>query len=183
MAEHTDFNGASRLIYCLDQLAVQTGKACSYAIPFMVVVTVVIVILRYGFSVGAVAAQESVTYLHAWLFLGAMAYGLKSDSHVRVDIFYRNFSDATRQWVNAIGGLVFLLPMCAALIYYGWDYAYRSWAIGETSVEPGGIPAVFLLKTLIPLAAVLLFIQCLAEVLANTLRLIAHPLERTPTRR
>ncbi len=174
---------ATSLIQLLDKFASITGRVSAIAIAFMVIITVAVVILRYGFSMGSVAAQESITYLHAWLFMLAMSYGLKSDSHVRVDIFYRNFSKTSRNWVNAIGGLVFLLPMCAALVYYGWDYAERSWAIREVSVEAGGIPAVFLLKSLIPVAAFLLLLQCLAEVLANTLELMGYAPERSAIER
>ncbi|GAB2189825.1 hypothetical protein MAH1_14330 [Sessilibacter sp. MAH1] len=165
-------------IHWLDQIAKLTGLICSFAIPFMVIITVAIVVMRYGFGVGSVAWQESVTYLHASLFMLAIAYALKTDSHVRVDIFYRRFSPNTQAWINALGALVFLLPLVLVMIIYGWDYAARSWAIKETSIEPDGIPALFLLKSLIVLSASLLLLQCLAEVLANALTIIDRPIER-----
>jgi TRAP-type mannitol/chloroaromatic compound transport system permease small subunit len=88
---------------------------------------------------------------------------------VRVDIFYRDFSPRAQAWVNSLGGIVFLMPLCVFILVSSWNYVAESWAIRETSPEPGGIPAVFLLKTLIPLMAVNLFLQGLAETLRSAL--------------
>ena len=108
----------------------------------------------------------------AALFLLGAAYALKTGAHVRVDIFYRNFSARTRAWVNSLGGIVFLLPLCAFIIASSWDYVAESWAMRESSPEPGGIPAVFLLKTLLPVAAITLALQGIAEVLRSALYLV-----------
>ena len=105
------------------------------------------------------------------LLLGA-AYALKHGAHVRVDIFYRNLSPRGQAWVNSLGGIVFLLPLCLFILGSSWDYVSESWAIMETSPEPGGIPAVFLLKSLIPMMAVNLLLQGLAEILRNALVLV-----------
>ncbi|MCB1732660.1 MAG: TRAP transporter small permease subunit, partial [Halieaceae bacterium] len=99
----------------------------------------------------------------------------KSGAHVRVDIFYRSFSERGRAWVNSLGGIVFLMPLCAFIGVSSWNYVTESWAILETSPEPGGIPAVFLLKSLLPLMAVNLFLQGLAETLRSALVLVAEP--------
>ena len=125
--------------------------------------------MRYGLNIGSIAAQEAVTYMHGCLFMLGAAYALKSDAHVRVDIFYRNFTPRTRAWVNSLGGILFLMPLCAFICFSSWNYVAESWAIREVSPEPGGIPAVFLLKSLIPLMAVNLFLQGLAETLRSAL--------------
>jgi TRAP-type mannitol/chloroaromatic compound transport system permease small subunit len=138
----------------------------------MVIVTLAVVVLRYGFAIGSVAMQESITYLHAAVFLLGAAYTLKRDGHVRVDIFYRSFSPTGQAWVNAIGGILFLLPLCAFIVYISWDFVAASWRIREASGNAGGIPAVFLLKSLIPLMAVSLAIQGVAETLKNLLILV-----------
>ena len=119
--------------------------------------------------------QEGVTYMHACLFMLGAAYALKSGAHVRVDIFYRNFSPRTRAWVNSVGGIVFLMPLCAFIFFSSWNYVSESWIVRETSPEPGGIPAVFLLKSVIPLMALNLFLQGLAEILRNALVLVEEP--------
>ena len=103
--------------------------------------------------------------------LGA-AYALKSGAHVRVDIFYRNFSPRARAWVNSLGGIVFLMPMCGFIFFSSLGYVAESWSTRETSPEPGGIPAVFLLKSVIPLMAASLFCQGLAETLRSALILV-----------
>jgi TRAP-type mannitol/chloroaromatic compound transport system permease small subunit len=131
-----------------------------------------VVLLRYGFGIGSIALQESVTYLHATVFMLGAAYTLKHNGHVRVDIFYRRFSPRGQAWVNSLGGIIFLLPICAYILFISWDFVWQSWAIKEASPEPGGIPAVFALKTLLPLMAITLALQAIAEVCKSALVLI-----------
>ncbi|TQV82742.1 TRAP transporter small permease subunit [Exilibacterium tricleocarpae] len=141
----------------------------------MMIITCIVVTMRYGFGLGSIALQESVTYLHACVFLLGAAFTLKRDGHVRVDIFYRRFSARGRAWVDSLGTLVFLLPVCGFLLAASWDFVATSWAIREVSPDPGGIPAVFVLKTLLPLAAVTLALQGLAEIARNLLLLMKDP--------
>lgn len=168
-----------RLIGGLDRLAQLCGACCAAMIPVMVAITVLVVVLRRGFNIGSIALQESIIYLHAWIFLVAMAYTLRADGQVRVDIFYRKFSASQQAWVNAIGGLVLLLPLCVVLLVTTSQYALRSWQIGETSGDAGGLPFVYLLKSFMPLASALLLVQCLTEVAASTLTLIERPVQRS----
>ena len=109
------------------------------------------------------------------ILAGGAAYTLKTEGHVRVDIFYQRFSTRTRAWVNSLGGIVFLLPLCLFILGVSWNYVAESWAIRETSPEPGGIPAVFLLKTLLPVMALNLLLQGTAETLRNALILVEEP--------
>ena len=160
----------------MDQFADLSGRAVAWLTLAMMAVTGLVVALRYGLGVGSIALQESVTYLHACVFLLGAAFTLKRDGHVRVDIFYRGFSARGRAWVNSVGTLVFLLPLCVFLFATSWDFAVQSWSIREVSSDPGGIPAVFLLKSLLPLAAVTLGLQGLAELARNLLLLIREPL-------
>ena len=94
----------------------------------------------------------------------AIAYTYKQDAHVRVDIFYENFSARGKAWVNLLGSLILLLPFCAYLIHASWDYAQNSWMLLEGSREAGGLPLVFLLKTLVPLMPALLMLQGIATI-------------------
>jgi len=162
------------IVRYIDIFTDYSGRVLAWLGIAMATLTALIVFLRYGFNYGSIAAQEAVTYMHACLFMLGAAYTLKVGGHVRVDIFYQNFGPRGQAWVNALGGIIFLLPFCAFILGVSWHYVAASWAIMESSPEPGGIPAVFLLKTLIPLMAVNLFCQGLAEVLRNTLVLVEH---------
>ena len=127
------------------------------------------VVLRYGFNIGWIAMQESVLYLHTTVFMLAMGYTLKHDGHVRVDVFYREFSKRTKAWVDLVGTLVLLVPVC---IFIGWvslDYVASSWELKEASMEAGGLPGVYLLKSLILLMTGTVLLQGIAEALRNLL--------------
>jgi TRAP-type mannitol/chloroaromatic compound transport system permease small subunit len=137
----------------------------------MALVTVAVVILRYGFDTGAIAAQEFVIYLHALAFMLGIGYTFKQDGHVRVDIVYSKLSARGRDRVDLAGHVLFLLPVSATLAFYGFPYALASWRILEGSPEVGGIPALFVLKSLIPLMAVALLLQGVAEIVRIVNRL------------
>ena len=163
------------LVQFIDSFTDLSGRLLAWLALAMALVTALIVVMRYGFSVNSIFAQEAVVYLHGCLFMLGAAYALKTGAHVRVDIFYRNFSPRGQAWVNSLGGIVFLMPLCLFILFSSWNYVAESWAVGETSPEPGGIPAVFLLKTLIPLLAVNLFLQGLAETLRSAMVLVEEP--------
>ena len=164
------------LVRYIDAFTDVCGRALAWLALAMALLTAYIVVLRYGFNIGSILAQEAVIYMHGCLFLLGAAYALKTGAHVRVDIFYRNFSPRAQAWVNSLGGIVFLLPLCVFILVSSLDYVSESWAMREASAEPGGIPAVFLLKTLIPVAAATLALQGVAEVLRNALYLVEEPL-------
>ena len=161
-------------VHYIDAFTDRSGRLLAWLALGMALLTALIVVLRYGFNTGSILAQEAVTYMHGTLFMLGAAYALKSGAHVRVDIFYRNFSPRAQAWVNALGGIVFLIPLCVFVAFASWDYVAESWTILEASPEPGGIPAVFLLKSLIPLMAANLFLQALAEILRSALTLVGE---------
>tara|TARA_B110000503_G_scaffold85373_1_gene129865 strand:+ start:97934 stop:98449 length:516 start_codon:yes stop_codon:yes gene_type:complete len=160
------------LVHSIDTFTDSCGRLLAWLLLFMALLTTCVVVLRYGFSIGSIATQEAVTYMHGCVFMLGAAYALKSGAHVRVDIFYRNFNARARAWVNSLGGVVFLLPLCVFVLVSSWGYVRESWGMREASAEPGGIPAVFLLKTLLPLMAINLALQGLAEILRSTLVLV-----------
>jgi TRAP-type mannitol/chloroaromatic compound transport system permease small subunit len=159
-------------VHYIDLFTDRCGRLLAWLVLGMALLTAVIVVLRYGFSIGSIPAQEAVIYMHGCLFLLGAAYALKTGAHVRVDIFYCKFSPRGQAWINSLGGIVFLLPLCIFILVSSWDYVGESWAMRETSPEPGGIPAVFLLKTLIPVAAINLALQGTAEILRSALILV-----------
>ena len=135
------------------------GRSVSWLTLLMVVLAFGIVVLRYGFNLGWIWLQESVTYLHAMVFLIAAAWAYQTDDHVRVDIFYRDKSSRYKNGINLAGTLLFLIPYSLFLLVIGWDYVAASWETMESSREAGGLPLVFLLKSLILVLPLLLLLQ------------------------
>ena len=119
--------------------------------------------MRYGLGIGSIWLQESILYAHAALFLLAAAWTLRNDGHARIDILYGEASPRTKALVDFLGALLLLLPFMAVLAWYSWPYVARSWAILERSQEVSGLPFVYLLKSLIPLFAVLMALQGVAQ--------------------
>lgn len=160
------------LIRPLDCLAEITGRTTAWLTLVMVVISSLVVLLRHVFGVGSIALQESVTYMHALVFMLGASYTLKNQGHVRVDIYYRRFSPRARAWVDALGGLVLALPLVVFIGFSSWGFVQRSWAIHEVSTDSGGLPFVYLLKSVLLLMALSLSLQIFAEVLRNLLVLM-----------
>jgi TRAP-type mannitol/chloroaromatic compound transport system permease small subunit len=153
----------------LDNFAEKTGRFIAWLTLAIVIVTFTVVVLRYLFNTGSIALQESITYLHATLFMLGAAWTLKQDGHVRVDIFYSKQNPRTRAWTDLLGTLLLLFPVCGFILFSSLDYVAASWSVQEGSQEAGGLDAVFLLKTAIPVMAVLLMLQGCAIILKNIL--------------
>ena len=131
----------------------------------MVLIQFGIVIGRYVFGVNSIWVQESILYLHATLFMLAAGYALLIDKHVRVDIFYAKASVAARRRIDIAGHVLLLLPAMAALAWWSWPSVRNAWKILEGPISVGGIEAVFLLKSLIPLFCALVSLQSAAILL------------------
>jgi len=153
----------------IDTITESVGKIISWLTLFMVLLTFIIVVLRYGFNVGSIAMQESVLYFHGLVFMLGAAYTLKADGHVRVDIFYQKFSKKKQALVNIFGGLFLLLPVCIFIFFISFDYVVMSWQIMEKSPEAGGLPLVYLSKSYLFILAATLSMQGIAEIGRNIL--------------
>ena len=149
----------------LERFTEAIGTGISWLVLLMAFVTCVIVVLRYGFGMGTIFLQESVTYFHAIFVMLGLSYTLKHDAHVRVDLVYSRLPNGQKLWANLLGHLVLMLPVAITIIVFSWTYTINSWLVFEGSAEVGGVPAVFLLKTLIPVGAVLLIWQTLIEII------------------
>lgn len=163
----------------LRQLALQferlndwIGRAVAWLTFGMVLTTFAVVLLRYLFNSGSIAVQESITYMHALVFMLGAAYTLQQDGHVRVDILYRRASLRQRAIIDLAGTLFLLLPVCGFILFISWEYVAASWSLLEGSREAGGLPGVFLLKSAIPLMALLLVLQGLANLVRDLNRLL-----------
>ncbi len=170
----------------LERFSELTGAAVAWLTILMVLGTFIVVVLRYAFDLGWIALQESITWMHAAVFMLGAAYTLKEDEHVRVDIFYRRMPGNRKAIVDLIGTLVFLLPVSIFLAVSSWDYVATSWSIQESSREAGGLPYPFvpILKSLIPATAALLGLQALANLMTAALvitgRIPSEPEHKVP---
>ncbi|TFH67977.1 TRAP transporter small permease subunit [Gammaproteobacteria bacterium LSUCC0057] len=143
----------------LRALLERLGALVSWLVLAMALLTAVVVVLRYFFQFGSIALQESVTYLHAAVFMLGAAYAAQRDQHVRVDIFYRHFARRTQLLVNVLGTLLLLLPVTALLFFYSFDYVAASWALAERSSDSGGLAFRYLLKSLLLLLPLLMWLH------------------------
>jgi len=150
-----------RFMDVLERINVLVGRTVAWLTLAMVLTTFVIVVMRYLFDSGWIWLQESVTWMHAAVFMLAAAYTLAREEHVRVDIFYRRFSPRGRALVDAAGALFLLIPVTVFIIVVSWDYVMISWQIRETSREAGGLiyPFLPILKSLIPIMSIMLLLQ------------------------
>ncbi len=150
-----------QLVNILEQLNVLVGRTVAWLTLAMVLVTFIIVVMRYVFDSGWIWLQESVTWMHAAVFMLAAAYTFAREEHVRVDIFYRQFTPKGRALVNAAGAVLLLIPVAIFIIVTSWDYVMISWQIRETSREAGGLiyPFIPILKSMIPVMAIMLVLQ------------------------
>lgn len=146
------------------------GRLLGWLALALVLLVFGLVAVRYGLGAGSIAAQELAAWLHSLVFLLGAAFALKRDAHVRVDLVYQRLSPRGKAAADLIGTVVLLLPFCAFLGWVSLDYVGMAWSIHEASREPGGLPGVFLLKTLIPVAAVLLGAQGVAQAIDAWMR-------------
>ncbi|MGI9282275.1 MAG: TRAP transporter small permease subunit [Endozoicomonas sp.] len=153
----------------IDRFTEKLGRLLSGFNLLLVVSVCLVVLLRYWFNSGSIALQELAMYFHTLIFLGASSYTLKQGGHVRVDVLYNRMSVRQRAWVNCLGTLFLLFPVCFFIGVMSFDYVSRSWAIMETSSDPGGLPLVYVLKSLILVFVATMLLQGVAEFLRSVL--------------
>lgn len=153
----------------IDAFSNRTGRFIAWAALLMVLIQFTVVMMRYVFGLSSVWMQESIIYLHGILFMLAAGYTLYCDGHVRVDIFYREASPRYKATIDLIGTILFLWPVALLVIYVSWPYVASSWRVLEGSRETSGIPAVFLLKTIIPVFAVFIMLQGVSTAIRSIL--------------
>lgn len=163
----------ARLADRLDLINRSVGALVRWLALFMVLLQFGVVVLRYVYGISFIFLNEGVLYMHAALFMLGAGYTLLVDGHVRVDIFYAKFATRGRAVIDALGAVIFLLPSLAILAWWSWPSVRNSWAVMEGAISVGGIPASFLLKSLVPAFCVLLAIQGIACLLRDLSRIAA----------
>jgi TRAP-type mannitol/chloroaromatic compound transport system permease small subunit len=166
---HTLISLLEQLARGIDYFTEWTGRMIAWLTLGMMILTCTVVVMRYFLETGSIALQESVTYMHALVFLLGAAYTLKRGGHVRVDILYQTFSLRGRALVDALGALFFLIPVSLLIMILSWDYVFNSWAVNEASKETHGLPWIYLLKTLLLIMPATMLLQGTAEIIKNLL--------------
>jgi len=149
-----------------------SGRTVSWLSLLLVLITFIVVVLRYVFDSGSIALQETSRYLNASIFLVGMAYTMQQNAHVRVDIFYARCSEQGKAWIDLFGTLFLLLPFMLFITWISWQYIIDSWSVLEGSREAGGLPGVFLLKSLILVMTCLLSLQAFTQIARNIITVL-----------
>lgn len=155
----------------IDALNEKVGSGVAWLTTAMVAVVCYDVFTRYILQHSSVAVQELEWHLFAIIFLMAAGHTLKHDQHVRVDVLYTRFSPKIQAWINLLGALIFLVPFCILVIWTSWNFVRSSFLMGEGSPNPGGLPARYLLKAVIPISFILLLLQGIATAFKSILTL------------
>jgi TRAP-type mannitol/chloroaromatic compound transport system permease small subunit len=149
----------------IDSLLERGGEWISWIWLILLAVIIVNVVLRYAFGSGRIELEEAQWHLYAVGFLAAIAYGVRTDSHVRVDILHERLSPRMQAWIDFYGILLLGLPFCALVIIFGIPFVSQSFASGEISPSPGGLPGRFLIKAALPLGLGLVALAFFARLL------------------
>lgn len=143
----------------VDALNERLGSALVWLTAVLVLLVCGDVALRYVFHYSSAFLSELEWHVFALLFLLGAGYALKHDKHVRVDVFYAKLSEKGKAWIDLLGTIFFLFPLCGMLIYSAGEFAMRSFVVGEGSIDPGGIPYFWVIKAMVPLGMLLLLLQ------------------------
>lgn len=175
-AEAGFITGVKKLVFAIDRVSELTGKLVSWFTLVLVILVTLNVALRYAFNISFVFMEQMQWHLYALIFLLGAAYTLRYNGHVRVDVIYQRLGKKTRAFINIVGCLFFLFPGCYLVIKTSIPFVESSWAMREGSADPGGLPARYLLKGVIPFAFTLLAIQGISMFLKNFLLLMGRPI-------
>lgn len=159
-----------KLVTRLDAVTALMGHVAAFAILGLVLLVATNVLLRYFFRTGSVWSQELEWHLLAPIALLGIPYALMQGDYVRVDVLYDRFSERSRLLLDIFAGIVGM-AVALLLLKYSLPYVEKSWTNGEGSPDPGGLPARYVLKAVLPLGFLALFIQQLAFTMTGILRL------------
>jgi TRAP-type mannitol/chloroaromatic compound transport system permease small subunit len=153
---------AGKLADAIDWFIDLVGRTISWLALAVALVLGANVFLRYGLSIGFIWSQELEWHLLVPLTLIGMSYALRHGEHVRVDVLFANFSDRTKDAINVISAVIAMV-FSGLVIWLSIAFVLQSWTMNEGSPNPGGLPALYLMKAMIPLGFALLFLQSLSQ--------------------
>ncbi len=165
----------------IDKFTECTGRCISWLVIILVVLVGYDVSMRYLFQSGSVGIQEMEWHLFSIIFLIGAAYTLKHDEHVRLDVFYRSkfLNDRHRAWIDAFGALFILIPFCILIIISVWPFLSQAYIHNEASPDPGGLPARWLIKSMIPVGFAFLLLQGIAESIKKIIFALDMDMDKT----
>lgn len=176
------YDRLEKLASAIDRFSEMTGRLLAWLVLIMVVLTFVVVTLRYGFDIGSIALQEGITYLHALIFMLGVGYTLKHEEHVRVDIVYEKLSAKGQALIDLLGTLLLMLPVCLFIAYISIEYINAAWQVREGSRNVGGLDGIYLLKTVIWFMTFSLSLQGISKIIRSWLVLAGHSPHHLPHR-
>ena len=147
----------------VDPLLDWLGRAVSWLWLALLLVIVANVTLRYVFGEGRIELEEIQWHLYSVGFLLGLSYAYRSDSHIRVDVVSERLTQRQRAWLELYGILLALLPFIALVLYYAGPFVLLSWNLSEVSVSPGGLPARWAIKAVLPLGFLVLLLAVLSR--------------------
>lgn len=151
----------------IEKITQTIGVSVSWLLWVMVFITIWDVLLRYIFKSGSVAIQNLEWYLFGINFLLAAAMNYKTDSNARIDIFYNSLGKKPKAIIGVIGDILFVFPFCLTILWWSYQFVESSWVVREASSDPGGLPCIYLMKAVIPLAFLLLLIGVIPSTIRN----------------
>ena len=151
----------------IGNLSLLAGRLASWLTTILVLLICIDVFMRYSLNISHVWVTELETHFFALIFLLGAAYTLNKDAHVRVDLFYANVSERRKAIINFFGVLLFLIPWCLVVLRASFRYAQNSFRINETSPDPGGLPALWIIKFSIFFAFILLILEAIAVLIRS----------------
>lgn len=147
-----------------DWLIRLVGRSAAWLILATVLICAGVALGRYLLGFGRIWLQELYVVCFAVCFMLVAPYAYATDSHIRIEILHQRWSERTRAWIEIAGCLVFLLPWLLLVWWASLPFVRLSWLVHEPSAQPGGLPALYLVKTVIPAFAVLMLLQALAMI-------------------
>lgn len=163
----------SRLV---DWVNAKLGLLANACVLLACIVSAVNAMIRYAFDISSNAWLEAQWYMFAIVVMLGASYTLQRNEHVRVDVVYMQLSERKQEWVDIIGGILFLLPACAVIGWFSWPFFYESWKVQEISSNAGGLLR-WPVKFLLPLGFGLLFLQGLSEIIKRIAALEGEKVE------
>jgi TRAP-type mannitol/chloroaromatic compound transport system permease small subunit len=165
---HEDAGPAVRaIVKVIDTISDWSGRAVAWLIVPMTLAVTWEVTARHFFRAPTIWAFDATYMMYGTHFMLGTAYTLMRVGHVRTDMLYQNWSVRRQNLIDAIGYLFFFFPAMILLFYFGWQEAAHSWSIGETSDASPWRPIIYPFKAVIPLTALLLLVQGVAEFLKS----------------
>lgn len=158
-----------QIIGLIERISVSVGRAGSLILPFLMVVIVLNVVLRYGFGIGLVELEEVQWHLNAFVVLACLAFTYRDNAHVRVDVIHSAYSERRKAQVEILGVIFLLLPFVIGICWFAWGNFTYSLSIGERSPMPSGLPARYVVKFAMFAGFFLLGLQGVAVLLRQIL--------------